>query len=178
MSKTPVIEQWRRWNGPALFEGDFAAWLKSLSPKARIGEAQVHWTDLSPFTVSAYGQHLDLIGSYCFLVHKGKAPATLPDDCTPEGFYLRAVETRRRQIGLHNPFTPTAYERLSAFSHFMYQRMAERIATSAGFSPQEAPPAALAVADGLDDGLGGGEDLDGLDDGLGYDSDDGLGDGL
>lgn len=177
MSNNPVVEQWQRWSGPTLFEADFNAWLKSLSPKARAGEAQVHWTDLSPFTVSAYGQHLDLIGGYRFLAHKGTVQTVMQPDCTPEGFYLRAVETRRRQIGLHNPFTPTPYERLSPFSHFMYQRMAERIATSAGFGPKvSAPtvqtPADDGLGDGLDDGLD--EPALALDDGL----DDGLGDGL
>lgn len=172
MSNNHLVEHWQSWSGPALFEADFNAWLKSLTPKARAGEAQMHWTDLSPFTISAYGQHLELIGGYRFLAHKGKLPTAMQADCTPKGFYLRAVETRRRQIGLHNPFTPTPYERLSAFSHFIYQRMAERIAISAGFGPNKSPRAAQALDDGLGDGLD-----DGLDD-LALTLDDGLGDGL
>lgn len=167
------VESLESWSAPMLFEADFAAWLKSLSPRARLGEAQLLWSDLSPFTISAYGLHLSLIGSYRFLAHRGKAPTTLPDDCTPEGFYLKAVETRRRQIGLHNPFTPTPYERLSDFSHFIYRCMSERVATSAGFGKRSSKRAAKPDGDGLDDGLG-----DGLDDGLGAFADDDLEDGL
>jgi hypothetical protein len=192
------VERLESWSAPMLFDADFAAWVRSLSPKARAGEAQLQWTDLSPFTISAYGLHLGLIGSYRFLAHRGKGPTTLPDDCTPEGFYLKAIETRRRQIGLHNPFSPTPYERLSNFSHFIYRCMAERVAMSAGFAGRT-PSAATSGNDGLDDdgiddglsapesaddGLGGGDMsdslADGLDDGLSVlaEADDGLGDGL
>lgn len=190
------IQSLESWSAPMLFEADFAAWLGSLSPKARLAEAQLQWSDLSPFTISAYGLHLGLIGSYRFLLHRGKGPTTMPEDCTPEGFYLKAVETRRRQIGLHNPFSPTPYERLSEFSHFIYRCMAERVAMSAGFSKRSSKPVASPDSDGLgddiedglsgpesaDDGLGGGVVVaslaDGLDDGLSAIADDGLGDGL
>jgi hypothetical protein len=176
-------EDWHSATGPALFDADFAAWLKSLSRKARVGEAHMHWTDLGPFTISAYGLHLDLIGTYRFLAHRNKVPAVLPDDCTPEGFYLRAVEVRREQVGLHNPFVPTPYERLSAFSQFIYRCMTRRIAASAGIDKLSTRHDGL-DGDG-DDGLGDGLDGaaapdDGLEgsDGLVDDLDDGLGDGL
>ena len=190
------VEQLESWSAPMLFEADFAAWVRSLTPKARLGEAQLQWSDLSPFTISAYGMHLSLIGSYRVLVHRGKGPTTLPDDCTPEGLYLKAIETRRRQIGLHNPFSPTPYERLSDFSHFIYRCMSDRVAKSAGFGkPMSAARPdndglddglgdGLSAPVGLDDGLDGGEEVDtladGLDDGLSVlaEADDGLGDGL
>lgn len=163
---------WRMLPMPAVFEADFAAWLQSLSRKARAVEATMHWTDLGPFAVSAYSLHADLAGRYEYLRHRGQAPVIRPDDTTPEGFYLLAVETRHRQIGLHHPFAPTPYERLSPFSHFIYQRMADRVAAAAGFGSPSTHKALL------DDGLGDGLD-DGLDDGLALASDeDGLDAGL
>jgi hypothetical protein len=180
-------EDWT--NAPALYEGDFAAWLKSLGPKARERECIVRWIDLGPFTHSAYGMHRDMIAGYQYLLHKGNAPAELPQDCTPEGFYRQAVQTRREQIGLHNPFTPTPYERLSEFSHFIYRRITDRLAAAAGFDKPKASTLAdrmdgldflqvfPSARDDQDDGLGDGLD-DGIDDGLGDSLSDGLDEAL
>jgi hypothetical protein len=145
---------------PALFKADFAAWLNSRTPEERELEAVVRWTDLGPFTRSIYAMHRDLIAGYQYLMHKGKAPTVLPDECTPAGFYIKAVTGRRLQLGLQAPFTPTPFGHLSEFSHFIYRRLTDRVARSAGFGVEE-----MAVDDGLEGGLN--DDLD-----------DGLGDGL
>lgn len=184
---TPLADDWHSLNGPALFEADFAAWMKSLSRRARAAEATMHWRDLGPFAISAYGLHIDLMGTYRFRLHRNNPPLVLPDDCTPEGFYRMAVAVRHQQVGVHTPMIITSYDRLSPFSRFIYSRMTERVAASAGFGQQKAKNDGL--GDGLedvDDGLGGGDDgLDDLDDGLGglalalVDDDGlGLGDGL
>lgn len=191
---------WRNLPMPVVFDADHAAWLKSLSRKQRVGEPAMSWSDLGPYTISAYGLHEGLASTYCFAVSKKKAPTVLPDDCTPQGFYLAAVEKRRRQVGVDDKtFVPTPYERLSAFSQFLYKQMAGRVAVAAGFSKGAKPAKADdGLGDDLDDGLGGlGDGLgepesaddglgsvevaDDLDDGLGglaLTSDDGLGDGL
>lgn len=183
---------WRNLPMPAVFDADFKAWIKSLSRQARAGEPVMTWSDLGPFAVTAYGLHSDLASSYCFAVSKKKAPTVLPDDCTPQGFYLKAVATRRKQIGIDEPCVPTPYERLSAFSQFLYRRIADRLAVSAGFSTSTSRGSTLddGLGDDLDDGLGepesdddglGGADVpDDLDDGLGglaLTADDGLGGG-
>ncbi len=178
--------KWRMLPMAVVFEADFAAWLKSLSRKARHGEAIMHWTDLGPFSTNAYALHEHLAGMYEYAIHRGQGPTALPNDCTPEGFYLAAVASRQQQVGVHEPVSPTPYERLSAFSQFLYCRMSDRIATAAGFGPAKArkAPADDGLGDGLDDGLGEGPGgalgaLDGLDPGDGLDDlDDGLGDGL
>ena len=175
-------EQWHEGSGPALFDADFKAWWKKLDPHERAMEAHMHWVDLGPFAHSTYSLHLALIGSYRFMLHRNQAPKELPDDCTPEGFYLKAVANRRRQVGVtEDTFVPTPYERLSSFSHFIYERITERIALAAGFASNRKAP--NPSSDGLeddDDGLGGDDDGLSIDDGLGLDDglDDGLGDGL
>lgn len=153
---------------PALFKADYAAWLESRTPQERRLEGVVRWTKLGPFTQSLYAMHRDLIAGYHYLVHRGDAPTVLPPECTPEAFYLKAVTGRRLQLGLQGPFTPTPYGQLSAFSHFLYERLTDRVARSAGFGVDSAP---------IDDGLGQWSD-DGLSDGLDDALDDGLGDGL
>jgi hypothetical protein len=145
---------------PALFKADFAAWLNSRTPQERELEAVVRWTDLGPFTRSIYAMHRDLIASYQYLAHKGKAPTVLPVECTPAGFYVRAVTGRRLQLGMQDPFTPTPFGQLSEFSHFIYRRLTDRVARSAGFGVEE-----MAVDDGLGSGLNDGQG-DGLEDGL------------
>lgn len=203
---------WRNVPMAAVFEADYDAWIKSLSKKARAAEPVMRWQDLGPYSHCAYGLHEHLASTYCFLTSKKKGPTELPDNCTPEGFYLEAVATRRQQVGLDapppmvktskkataappvevTPFVPTAFERLSPFSRFLYRRMADRVAVAAGFTTATSRASTLddglgddlSVDDdglGVDDGLGGADVPDDLDDGLGgavAASDDGLGDEL
>lgn len=172
---------WRSLPLAALFDADFAAWIKSLSRKARVGEPAMEWQDLGPFAHTAYQLHHDTADRYSYTRGKGARIDVLPEDATPEGFYEAAAKCRHQQVGTHNPLVVTPWDRLGAFSQFLYRRMADRIAQCAGFKGSAQSPL---VDDGLggdlDDGLGGdGLDAadDGLsdDDGLGGDFDDGLG---
>ena len=163
----------------AVFDADFSAWMKSLSRKARVGEPAMQWTDLGPHAHTAYQMHCDIASKYAFAVTKKLAPALLPDDATPQGFYKAAVLKRREQVG-KALMIDTPWERLSAFSRFLYTRMAERIARSAGFKTAAIADDGLGSDDdGLgepdDDGLGGNDGIDEMDDGLSGLADDGLG---
>jgi hypothetical protein len=180
---------WRDRPMPELFDADYSAWIKSLSRERRKGEVSMAWENLGPFTHTAYSLHVGMVNTMLLAISKGKGPTTLPFDCQPEGFYHRVVDTRRMNAGVKEPQVTTPYDRLSAFSQFIYRRLTDRLAVAAGFKTGTSRSATLddGLGDGLsepesdDDGLGGGLEADGLDDGLdGLElalvEDDGLGD--
>lgn len=159
MDKNPAgLNSWTSLSPAVLFDADHAAWIKSLSRKQRAGEPAMQWGDLGPFVHTAYSLHCQIGAEYEY-----KPPVTLTDMCQPGGFYKTCVETRRKNIGLHHPFVPTPYERLSAFSQFIYIQMCKRLTS-------------LVKKKGIDDGLGSALD-DGLESSVVSDmqADDGLG---
>jgi hypothetical protein len=131
------------------------------------------WSDHGPFVHTAYQLHCDLAGQYLYRISKGERIPVLPVDCTPEGLYVASVVCRRKQVGELAVVVDTPWNRLSAYSQFLFGRMSERVARCAGFGGKAVASTndGLGLSDDLDDGL-----ASGVDDGLGADlTDDGLG---
>jgi hypothetical protein len=148
-------DEWRGWSMSMAFDEDYAAWLKGLSRKQRVGEPAMSWSDHGPFVHTAYQLHCDLAGQYVYRVGKGERISVLPVDCTPEGLYAAAVACRRRHVGDLAVVVDTPWHRLSAYSQFLFKRMAERVARCAGFGGKSVAPVddGLGLSDDLDDGL-------------------------
>lgn len=122
-TSTSVNGSWLNIATPVLFDRDHAAWRKRSK-----NEPEMSWVDCGDFTRNAYALMVDLASTYIYLSHKGRLPATMPDECSPSGFYYAAVVSRDRQVGIQrDELDIPSYSSLSPFSQFIYTRIADRL---------------------------------------------------
>lgn len=144
-----MSSDWTHLAAPTLFDQDHFAWRKKVKTHSNLAESVMTWSDISDFTRNAYALMCDLGNTYAFLASRNRLPATLPDECTPDGFYRAAVMSRDRQVGVwRDELDIPSFEELAPFSKFIYGRITDRLREIV-----EPDDDGLDFDDGLEDGL-------------------------